>query len=203
MADQLIVAGVPVYRDSAGVLREQKDQAQIDALAAQVASKADASAMPQPANASPMPEKTGGATGGAQTRYALEDHQHPRLTSTTYATLATDGTATVAFTRTFVSKPGLNMTETDAAGKQPLVCSVQSWVQDANGVYTGCVIKGQRAQMLPTINPLSGVLTLLTAVVTGVNGIVSLLTNYNVFGGTVTGASVSVIAVARSDVSAM
>lgn len=176
-------------------------QAQIDALAQQIAGKANADALPLPANTPPMPEKTGGATGGTQTRYALEDHQHPRLTSTTYAILAADGTATVPFTRTFVNKPGLNMTETDAAGKQPLVCSVQSWVQDANGAYTGCVIKGQRAQMLPTINPLSGVLTLLTAVVSGVNGIVGQLTNYNVFGGTVTGASVSVIAVARSDVS--
>lgn len=156
--------------------------------------------MPKPASASPKPEKTGAAIGDLTARYALEDHQHPRLTSTTYAALAADGTDTVMFTRSFVNKPGVTMTETDVAGKQPLICSVQSWVQDAQGVYIGCVIKGQRAQMLPTINPLSGTLALLTAVVSGVNGIVSQLTGYNVFGGQVAGASVSVIAVARSDV---
>lgn len=58
------------------------------------------------------------------------------------------------------------------------------------------------APMLPTINPLSGVLTLVTQVVTGVNSIVASLTNYDVFGGSAAGASISVIAVARSDVAA-
>lgn len=95
--------------------------------------------------------------------------------------------------------------EKTGAGKQPLVCSVQSWVRETmtptpSGAYVGCVIKGQRAQMLPTINPLSGTLTLLSSVITGVNTLVSALTGYNVFGGGVAGASVSVIAVARSDV---
>ena len=37
MADQLTVAGVPVYRDSAGVLREVQDNGQIDALREQLA----------------------------------------------------------------------------------------------------------------------------------------------------------------------
>jgi len=74
-------------------------------------------------------------------------------------------------------------------------------VQDGSNRFTGCIIKGQRAQVLPTINPLSGLLTLLSAVVSGVNMIVGQLTNYNVFGGTVEGAVVSIIAVARSDVS--
>lgn len=202
MPDDLVAGGVPVYRDSAGVVRERKGQSQIDMLAAQVAGKADVSAIPQPATTMPMAEKTGAAVGTIDSRYARADHQHPRLTSTTYATLAADGTATVAFTRSFVNKPGVNMTETDVAGKQPLICAVQSWVQDKDGAYTGCIIRGQRAQVLPTINPLSGVLTLLSAVVTGVNSALAMLTNYNVFGGSVTGASVSVIAVARSDVPA-
>lgn len=160
-----------------------------------------AATVPQPASAAPKVEMTGGATGQQVQRYALEDHQHPRLTSTTYATLAADGTATVTFTRPFTNKPGITMTETDVAGKQPLICAVQSWVQDGSSRYTGCIIKGQRAQVLPTINPLSGLLTLLSAVVSGVNTVVGQLTNYNVFGGTVDGAVVSIIAVARSDVS--
>lgn len=207
MADDLTAGGVPVYRDSVGVVRERKGQAQIDSLAEQMAGKADASAIPQPATTTPKTEMTGGAVGAQPTRYAREDHQHPRLTSTTYATLASDGTASVSFTRPFTNKPGITMTETDVAGKQPLICSVQSWVRETMtpapaGAYIGCVIKGQRAQVLPTINPLSGVLTLLTAVVSGVNAIVGQLTNYNVFGGTVDGAVVSIIAVARSDVPA-
>lgn len=174
MPDSLSVAGVPVYRDSANVLREKQGQAEIDALTAAVATKADASAIPQPAAITPHPEKTGGAKGSEPTRFALEDHQHPRLTSTTYASLAADGTATVSFTRTFVNQPGVNMTEVDAAGKQPLVCSVQSWVRETMtptpaGAYIGCIIKGQRAQMLPTINPLSGTLTLVSTLLQGVN----------------------------------
>lgn len=201
MADELTAGGVPVYRDSAGTLREARGQPQIDALAATIATKADATAIPLPATATPKSEMTGGNKGSV-TRYALEDHQHPRLTSTTYATLASDGTATLAFSRTFANKPGVVMTEVDAAGKQPLVCSVQSWVQDGDGRYTGCIIRGQRAQMLPTINPLAGTIALLTGVISGVNTLVSALTGYNVFGGGVVGASVSVIAVARSDVSA-
>lgn len=167
--------------------------ADVDALKAQI---------PQAANTTPQQEKTGGDVGLADSRYAKADHQHPRLTSTTYATLASDGTATVAFTRTFVNKPGVNMTEVDSVGKQPLVCSVQSWVQDGNALYTGCVIKGQRAQLLPNMPALSGTLTLLTQVITGVNSVIAALTQFNVFAGPASGASVSVIAVARSDVSA-
>jgi len=196
------VNGVPVYRDSAGVLREQTAQTQITDLGAQLAAKADTASIPKPATATPMAEKTGAAVGQSADRFAREDHQHPRLTSTTYASLAADGTATVAFTRSFVNKPGINITETDVTGKQPLVCSVQSWVQDTNGAYTGCVIKGQRAQPLPTINPLAGTIALLSALLTGVNTVFAQLTGYNIFGGSASGASVSVIAIARSDVPA-
>lgn len=166
--------------------------ADVDAVKAQI---------PQAANTTPQQEKTGGNVGDVDMRYAKADHQHPRLTSTTYSTLASDGTATVAFTRSFVNKPGVNMTEVDSVGKQPLVCSVQSWTQDINGLYTGCVIKGQRAQLLPNMPALSGTLTLLTQVLAGVNGVIAALTQFNVFAGPASGASVSVIAVARSDVS--
>ena len=203
MVEPLQVAGVPVYRDSAGVLREQKDTTQLDQIAVALGGKADASAIPQPATATPKSEMTGGAVGTQPARYAREDHQHPRLTSTTYATLGATGQATVTFSRAFTSKPGLNLTETDAAaGSQPLVLRGIAWVQDASGMYTGVTIAGSRAQLLPTLTPLSGVLTLLGQVITGVNGVVSSLTGYNIFGGSAAGATVSVIAVARSDVPA-
>ncbi len=159
--------------------------------------------IPQPSSTTPSPEKTGGDVGAADTRYAKADHQHPRLTSTAYATLDSNGQATVAFTRTFTNKPGLNLTETDAtAGGQPLVVRAIAWVQNGQGLYTGVTIEGQRARMLPTMTALSGTLTLLTQVVTGVNALVSALTNFNVFGAPAVGATVSVIAIARSDVSA-
>jgi len=159
-------------------------------------------AIPKPASTAPLSEKTGAATGAVTTRYALEDHQHPRLTSTIYATLDGSGQATVTFSRTFVNKPGLNLTETDAtSASQPLVLRGLSWVRDGNGLYTGVTIQGQRAQMLPQINPLSGAITLLSGLLTAVNSVFAQLTSYNIFGASASGATVSVIAIARSDVS--
>lgn len=153
--------------------------------------------VPNPAISLPLAEKTGAATGSEVSRYALEDHQHPRLTSTTYATLDASGQATITFTRTFTNKPGLNLTETDAvAGSQPLVLRGLTWTQDAQLRYTGVVIQGLRAQLLPALQPVNG---LLTVVITGVNTVVTSLTGFNIFGGAASGASISVIAVARSD----
>lgn len=167
-------------------------KAEVDALSA---------AMPKPAITAPLSERTGAAIGATDSRYALADHQHGRLTSTTYATIGSNGQATVEFSRSFVNKPGLNVTETDAtASSQPIVARGLGWVQDSNNLYIGVTIQASRAQMLPTITPLSGLLTLVSGVVTGVNGIVSQLTGYNIFGGSAVGASISVIAIARSDV---
>jgi hypothetical protein len=170
----------------------------VNALQASVGAKADAASVPKPANVAPMAEKVGAAIGAATGKFALEDHQHPRLTSTTYATLGSNGQALVAFTRTFTNKPGLDMSETDAtASTQPLVLRGLAWQRDAGGLYTGVTIQGLRAQMLPQLAAVSGILT---AVITGVNNLVSTLTGFNVFGGSAAGATVSVIAVARSDV---
>lgn len=160
-------------------------------------------ALPKPSTTTPSAEAVGGNAGTNTQKYAQEGHQHPRLTSTTYTTLDSGGQAVVTFSRTFVNKPGLNLTETDAtSATQPLVLRGLAWQRDGNGLYTGVTIQGQRAQMLPTINPLSGALTLVSGVVSGVNGIVAQLTGYNIFGGSAAGATVSVIAIARSDVSA-
>lgn len=161
-----------------------------------------AAMIPRPSLTTPSSEATGGNAGTNETAFAQEGHQHPRLTSTTYATLDASGNATVTFSRSFANKPGVNLTETDVtAGTQPLVLRVQSWVQDSGGRYTGCVIRGSRAQMLPTINPLAGTITLISGLLSGVNGLIAQLTGYNVFGGSASGATISVIAVARSDVS--
>lgn len=157
------------------------------------------STMPKPATTTPAAEALGGNAGTNPSKFAQEGHQHPRLTSTKYATLSADGTVTHSFSRTFVNKPGINITETDAAGNQPLVCVVQSWVQDGNGAYTGCVIKGYRSTILPMLSPVS-TLAILSGVITGVNAINTALSAFNLFGGSAAGATVSVIAIARSDV---
>lgn len=201
MVDEYQAYDVSVYRDSAGFYRERPNDAPVVALEKKV--ETIASAMPQPSTATPMPEKTGGATGAVDSRYARADHQHPRLTSTTYGTLGSNSLATIPFTRTFVNKPGINLTETDAtASTQPLVLRAIGWTQDASGLYTGVIIQGSRAQLLPELTPLSTALALLSGIVTGVNTVVTTLTKYNIFGGSAAGASVSVIAVARSDVPA-
>lgn len=156
------------------------------------------SLMPKPATQAPLPEATTATVGADPSIYALDGHKHPRLTSTTLATLAADGTSTVMFTRSFSNKPGVVMTEIDASATQPLIMVVQSFVQ-VGGLFTGCVVKGYRSQPLPSQNQLS-VASLLTGVISGVNALASTLTGFNVLGGSAAGASVSVIAIARSDV---
>jgi hypothetical protein len=163
---------------------------QVDTLAAQI---------PAPSTNMPSPEATTATPGTNQTKFAQEGHQHPRLTSTTLATLAADGTATVVFTRTFSAKPGVVITEVDSNASQPLTPAVLSYQQDGQGRYVGCTIKGYRSQLLPVLSPLSGSL-LLTGLITGVNALNAMLSSFNIFGGSASGASVSVVAIARSDV---
>lgn len=192
----LTVNGVPVYRDSAGVLRENAAEGQIADLSAQLAGKADAAAVPKPANTAPMAEKTGAAIGGATSRYALEDHQHPRLTSTTVGFVAAGNTATIVFTRTFASEPGIVYQELPpaadtttpvaadtAATAQPTQSKVIAWTKDANGAFTGCTIRVWKAQTVPQ--------NLATVLLGGV---------FNLFAASVVGTRFSIIAIARSDV---
>lgn len=204
MSDDRQANGVIIYKDSAGYYQERPIDPQVANFAATLATKADVSAIPQPATTTPRSEMTGGAVGAQPTRYAREDHQHPRLTSTTLATLGSNSQVTVPFTRTFTNKPGINLTEIDAtASTQPLVLRAIGWTQDTDGRYTGVTVQGSRAQLLPELTPISSVLTLLTNLIGAVNtNILTPLTKYNIFGGSAAGASISVIAIARSDVPA-
>lgn len=176
--------------------------------ASALAAKANAADIPLPADAMPKSEATTAAKGNEQKRYALEDHQHPRLTSTTKATIVSGSTVAVAFTRTFVSKPGITCTEeppdTGTMSPNPATFRVESWVREVmtptpSGAYTGCVIKVWRSRPLPTMTPLS-LTALLTAVVTGVNALIAALTNYDIFGASAVGTTFSCIAIQRSDV---
>jgi hypothetical protein len=118
---------------------------------------------------------------------ARDDHQHPRVSSATVQVLDGTGVATVMFTRTFASLPAVACLLYEASAAQPVVFKVRTWVQDAQGNYTGCVIQGNRASLLPS---LSGI-ALLT-------GLITALSNLNVFGGSAAGAQFCCIALQPS-----
>lgn len=138
------------------------------------------SGAPPLADSAPPAEATAAnaGSGGQGSRW---DHQHPRLTSVGTGTLNASGEATVSFTRTFDAMPGMTCFLVEAADNPPVMFKVKSWVQDGNGKYTGCVIKGYRGLLLPAS------LTLVTA-----------LASFNVFAGVASGAAFTYIAVQQS-----
>lgn len=138
---------------------------------------------PMPADTTPSSESRNGAVGATSDRFARADHQHPRLTSATIATLDGANTATVNFTRTFAVEPSIDLTPIAPGGTQPVILQVDSWIQDGGGLYTGCVIRGYRMNTLPAT------ITLLTALV-----------NFSVSSGSASGVRVSVIALQNSAV---
>lgn len=156
--------------------------------------------MPTLATTLPVAEgKT--ASAGSMNTATRADHVHPRLTSTASGTLNAAGEATITFTRTFPMKPAVIITPVESAEAQPLVFKVKAWLNEGGTAWQpgqafgGCVIKGYRSQALPAISSVSG---LLTAVITGVNALVSALSNFNVFGGSAAGAEYSLIALMPS-----
>lgn len=150
--------------------------------------------IPQPYTATPGSEKTGGDAGTDPTQFAMGNHQHPRLTATATGTLNGVGEAAITFTRSFPSKPAVALLLVEQADNQPVEFKVKSWVL-SDSDYVGCVIKGYRLQGLPTIAPVSG---LLTAVITGVNAIVTALSGFNITSGNASGAEYSFIALQQS-----
>jgi len=172
-----------------------------------LAKKADASSIPAPSTSVPPPEGTAGAAG-AMSPYARGDHVHPRLTSSTGNTgaaptshvIGSNGTARITFTRTFPTFPAAIFTEvppqTGVMSAQPAIFRVDSWITDGTGAYSGCVVRAWRTQTLPTLLTVTGILT---AVITGVNAIVSALTGFNPFGAPTTGTAFTCLAVQRSD----
>ncbi len=125
--------------------------------------------------------EAGTAKPGIMDMGSRADHVHPRLTATATGTLNSSGEATVTFTRTFPTKPGLTLTYAETADGQPVVFKVKTWTQDGNGNFVGCVIKGYRAQAIPT--------NLVTLLLGGV---------FNLFAGSPTGVEFSLIAVQAS-----
>lgn len=132
------------------------------------------------ADANPIAESTTAKAGtmGAASR---ADHEHPRLTATATGVLNASGEATVTFTRTFPTKPGLTSMYAESADGQPVVFKVKTWTTDVNGNFTGCVIKGYRAQAIPA--------NLVSLLLGGV---------FNLFAGSAAGVEYSLIAVQAS-----
>ncbi|WP_370309304.1 hypothetical protein [Sphingobium abikonense] len=178
----------------------------LNSKASQTALDAVAASVPAPAVSDPKSEAVNAAKGAQTGRFALEDHQHPRLTSTTIGTIGGSGTATISFTRSFTKEPGMVITEipgTLPPQSMPATFKVESWVREVmtptpSGAYIGCVVRCWRGQLLPTMNQVS-VASLLSGVIGGLNTVIAALTGFNVFGASANGTAFSCIAVQRSD----
>ena len=73
----------------------------------------------------------------------------------------------------------MTVLEVDSGGSAPPAdFKVQSWTQDAQGNYTGCTIYGSRSRVLPTLTPVSGLLTLLSGVISATNAVFQVLSGY-------------------------
>jgi len=116
---------------------------------------------------------------------ARADHQHPRPVSATRVTLAADGTATVTYTRSFPTKPVVNLTAINPSGRQIIL--EQTTDIQTGGVYTGCTIKGSRTQIIPA---LTNVLL--------VTDLVTILANWNPVGTPAAGVEVNMLVVLAS-----
>lgn len=149
--------------------------------------------LPSFASNTPLNEITSGSAG-AQSTMSRGDHQHPRLSATANGTLDSNGEAVITFTRTFSLKPAVAILLIESSENMPIFFKVKSWTTSGTD-YIGCIIKGYRGQSLPSLSVVSGILT---AVITGVNAIVSALTGFNVFNGVAAGAEYSFIAIQPS-----
>lgn len=104
--------------------------------------------------------------------------------------LGTAGTATITFdppidtTKLGNREPFMQLTPRVGTADNVVICNVVegSFTTSAAGMYTGVTIKGGRmTATLPTLTALSGALTLVTQVVTGVNAIVTALTGLKLY----------------------
>jgi hypothetical protein len=100
------------------------------------------------ADTTPLAE-AGTAAAGNMATAARGDHRHPRLSSTFSGTLDGNGLATLTFTRTFSSVPGLTVIAIENDNNPSSEFKIKTWTTDGNGNYTGCVIYGSRPRALP------------------------------------------------------
>lgn len=118
---------------------------------------------------------------GTSTTYARSDHTHAARVQRKIVTLDSNGLATWTFAKPFTAEPSLQYMVFQSSG-EPIVVEAQSWVMSGSD-YIGVNIKAYRSRALPTLTALSGGLTLITQVITGVNTLITALTGFNIFGG--------------------
>lgn len=149
-----------------------------------------AQAIPSFSSDTPRAETPAGAVGNMG-KVPHADHQHPRLTSSTAGTTGADGTATLAFTRSFATLPGVVLTAIENNTSAGPSLKVMKWktknaqgqlvdrstAQGSTESYDGCVVYAWRGRALPTQQPIS-VVSLLTGVITGLNNLIGALSGY-------------------------
>lgn len=102
------------------------------------------------ATVAPPPEGVS-AAAGTMPAASRADHVHPRLSSVTGPhTLDSNGEATISFTQVFDAQPHADGFYTELADAQPVIFKAKSWVKDGNNKFVGVVLKGYRAQAIPT-----------------------------------------------------
>jgi hypothetical protein len=124
---------------------------------------------------------------GAGSSASRDDHIHPRLSSATVSSLDSTAHATVMFTRTFTTTPCVQCLLVETPDGQPVIFKVESWVMNG-ALYSGCVLKGYRSSILPSLSGILLIGPLLTA-----------LANYNVFGGSAANAQFCCLAIQASN----
>lgn len=162
-----------------------------------VGRKADVAQIPVASTATPSAEKVGGNAGTDPQRFAMEGHQHPRLTSTTGATAVTpnshtigsDGlSAAIMFTRSFSFEPGIDIMPIKPNASDILLPPyVSDWVMGTGvdaGKYVGVIIGWKKLQMSSTAVTILNISVLASQTPTQVAA---------------TGVRFSCIAIARSD----
>lgn len=136
------------------------------------------------ADMQPSPEANS-ASPGNQNLAARPDHVHPRITSAQRVTIGADGTAVVTYSRDFSAKPAITLAALNPSGRAVSLEVVSDTL--VGGKYVGCVVKGYRSQLLPSLSGILLIGPLLTA-----------LGNFDVLGGSAVGVEVNVIAVQAS-----
>lgn len=140
------------------------------AVGSAIAALAPATAPPAVADASVL---------GTSSTYARADHTHvSSVFKAVKVTTDSSGTVTWSYPANFfLAAPVIELTVEDS-GSQAFIPKITS------NTAAGGSAKIIASQILPSLTPLS-VSAILTGVIAGVNAIVSAMTGYNVFGGSV------------------
>lgn len=143
------------------------------------------------------PVSEGGAAAGSMVLASRGDHKHPRLSVTAQGALDSNGQAPVTFMRdgvavTFATKPAVTCMSVSASAA---VFFDFAYTTDAQGRYIGGTLTGRKGRALPQLTAVSGILT---AVITGVNALVSALTGFDPFNSAAAGVEFSFIAIGAS-----